>query len=176
MKQLKRYLFSIISLVYSLQGNAQLYTGSNQFLFNPTSINPAIAGLMNNQMQLGYEARWVGIQGAPQTVYLTYDKVFTGNTGWNAALYSDHAGPLSNIALTNSFAYHLNLSSSVNLSMGMKHSLSQSYLTINNQKVNDNDDQLLSNNTTGIPVNNFDAGLTPNYLVATTFVGTVTVS
>ena len=159
MKPFKRYLFSVICLVYSMQGNAQLYTGSNQFLFNPAGLNPAIAGLMNNQVQLGYEARWVGIQGAPQTVYLTYDKVFSGNTGWNTAVYSDHAGPVSNIALTNSFAYHLNLSSNVNLSMGMKHSLSQSYLSINNQKVNDNDDQLLSNNTTGIPINNFDAGL-----------------
>lgn len=159
MMQLKKGIVSFVCIASLLQSHAQIHVGANQFLFNPAGNNPAIAGLMNNQIQLGYEARWVGIQGAPQTVYLTYDKVFSQNTGWNSAIYSDHAGPVSSIALANAFAYHLNLSSDVNLSMGIKHILSQSYLSLGNQKVTDNDDQLLLNNITGIPVNNFDAGI-----------------
>lgn len=160
MKQIKQSILTFLGITCLLQTNAQINSSNNQFLFNPTSINPAIAGLMNNQLQLGYEARWVGIQGAPQTIFLAYDKVFSENTGWNTAVYSDHAGPVSTIALSNAFAYHLNLSSTVNLSMGIKHLLSQSYLTLGNQKVNDNDDLLLSGDLTGIPVNNFDAGFT----------------
>jgi type IX secretion system PorP/SprF family membrane protein len=159
MNQIKQYILTFLSIGYLLQVNAQINTGTNQYLFNPAGINPAIAGLMNNQLQLGYEARWVGIQGAPQTLFLAYDKVFSENTGWNTAIYSDHAGPVSSYAISNAFAYHLNLSRTVNLSMGMKHVLSQSYLSLGNQKVIDNDDLLLSSNLNGIPVNNFDAGL-----------------
>ncbi len=159
MKQIRQSILTLLGMTCMLQMQAQINSGNNQFLFNPAGINPAIAGLMNNQLQLGYEARWVGIQGAPQTVFLAYDRVFSENTGWNAAVYSDHAGPVSTVALSNAFAYHLNLSSTVNLSMGMKHVLSQSYLSLGNQKVTDNDDILLSGNLNGIPVNNFDAGL-----------------
>ncbi|OYU95265.1 MAG: hypothetical protein CFE21_13260 [Bacteroidetes bacterium B1(2017)] len=162
--KLNKFIAVLFAGIACSQVKAQLTYGNEQFLFNPVSINPSVAGLNNNQIKLGYDTRWTGIDGAPKTGYINYDRLFNGNTGWNVALISDRIGPISTVTLSNSFAFMVNTSSETKLSFGLRHNLSQSYLSMNNNVI-DGNDPLLPSNQTGVPVNNFDASvswLNPN--------------
>lgn len=138
---------------------AQLTHGNEQFLFNPVFVNPALAGMHHNQAQLGYDARWVGINDAPQTGYLAYDRFFNDNTGWNISVTSDRIGPVSSIIVANSFAFHVKTSAETRLAFGLRHHLTQSYLRLNSGTIYDITDPLLAVDQTGVPVNNFDASV-----------------
>lgn len=146
-------------LLLSFNSYGQLTYGNEQFFFNPVMVNPSLAGLHNGQVQMGYDARWLGIDGAPQTAFIRFDKMFSGNTGWDVAIVSDRLGPVSSVALMNAFAYHLKTGESTNLSFGLRHHLSQSYLNLNTSNLIDPNDPLLASNLTGVPTNNFDASL-----------------
>ncbi len=154
----KKILY-ITLIAISFNAKGQLSYGNEQFLFNPVLINPSLAGLHNGQAQLGYDARWLGIDGAPRTSFLRFDKMFNGNTGWDIAVISDRVGPISSISIANAFAYHLKITENSNLSFGLRHHLSQNYFNINPQLLVDQNDPLLLTEQTGVPVNNFDASL-----------------
>ncbi len=158
MKSLKKIILYSL-LLMALRAEAQLSYGNEQFLFNPVLVNPSLAGLHNGQAQLGYDARWLGIDGAPRTSFLRFDKMFNGNTGWDVAIVSDRVGPISSISIANSFAYHLKTSENTNLSFGLRHHLTQNYFSINTQKLVDQVDPFLLADQTGVPINNFDASL-----------------
>ena len=65
--KLNKYI-AIIGLTLSLnQAKAQLTYGNEQFLFNPVMVNPSFAGMHNNQIKLGYDARWLH-SAYPQSV------------------------------------------------------------------------------------------------------------
>ena len=147
----------IAFLTISIKASGQLSYGNEQFLFNPVLINPSLAGLHNGQAQLGYDARWLGVDGAPRTSFLRFDKMFNGNTGWDIAVISDRVGPISSISVSNAFAYHLRITENTNLSFGLRHHLTQNYFNINPQLLIDQNDPLLLSEQTGVPVNNFDA-------------------
>jgi type IX secretion system PorP/SprF family membrane protein len=157
--KLNKYI-AIIGLTLSLnQAKAQLTYGNEQFLFNPVMVNPSFAGMHNNQIKLGYDARWLGINDAPQTGYLNYDRMFNGNTGWNVAVISDRLGPINTISLANSFAFHIKTSDETKLTFGIRHHLTQSTLNLNANNLIDPADPLLATDQKGVPVNNFDASV-----------------
>jgi type IX secretion system PorP/SprF family membrane protein len=133
----------IAFLTISIKASGQLSYGNEQFLFNPVLINPSLAGLHNGQAQLGYDARWLGVDGAPRTSFLRFDKMFNGNTGWDIAVISDRVGPISSISVSNAFAYHLRITENTNLSFGLRHHLTQNYFNINPQLLIDQNDPLL---------------------------------
>lgn len=137
---------------------AQLSPGSENFIFNPISINPALSGLHSNQIQLGFEARWLGIEGAPKSGYLRYDKMFSENSGWNVGIISDHIGPISSFNINNGFAYHLQTFGNHHASFGIRHNLTQHYLNLTTSKLLDENDPLLAFDQNSVPINNFDAG------------------
>jgi type IX secretion system PorP/SprF family membrane protein len=160
--KLNRFL-SILSLVLCIQTTqAQLSGGNEHFIFNPVMINPSVAGLHHNQLRLGYDARWVGLDGAPQNAFLNYDRMFNGNSGWNVSVISDRLGPISTISIANAFAFHIKITGETNLSFGLKHHLTQSNLNLNKNKLLDPNDPLLNADQDGIPVNNFDASIAVN--------------
>ncbi|MDZ4667890.1 MAG: PorP/SprF family type IX secretion system membrane protein [bacterium] len=155
-----KYYFAILGFAFCLnKANAQLTYGNEHFLFNPVFVNPALSGMHNNQLKLGYDARWLGIDGAPQTGYLNYDRMFNGNTGWNIAVISDRLGPISTISIANSFGFQVKTTDETKLAFGLRHHLTQSTLNFNSNNLPDPNDPLLTNNQNGVPVNNFDASL-----------------
>ncbi|MBC7381467.1 MAG: PorP/SprF family type IX secretion system membrane protein [Bacteroidia bacterium] len=156
---MKNFIGGLLLSVCFLNSHAQLTPNTQLFLFNPVLVNPAIAGMHSGQAQIGYDARWVGLNGAPNTGFLRYDKMFNGNTGWDIAIISDRIGPVSSISLVNSFSFHLQTSLGSHLSFGIKHHLTKSYLNINSSLINNPDDPLLAQDQTSLAVNNFDAGL-----------------
>jgi type IX secretion system PorP/SprF family membrane protein len=153
-------ILPILSLIFGLQtANAQLSGGNEHFIFNPVMINPSVAGMHHNQIKLGYDARWVGLNGAPQNAYLNYDRMFNGNTGWNVSVISDRIGPINTIAIANAFAFHVTTTESTKLSFGLKHHLTQSNLNLNQNNLQDPNDPLINVDQNGIAVNNFDASI-----------------
>jgi len=157
--KLNKFFTLLIVALLANQVKAQLTFGNEQFLFNPVMVNPSLAGMHNNQVRLGYDARWLGINGAPQTGYINYDRMFNGNTGWNVSIISDRIGPISSITLANSFSFMINTSAETKLSFGLRHHLTQSTLNLNSSNLYDPSDPLLASDQTGVPVNNFDASL-----------------
>lgn len=145
--------------LWVLGAKAQLSNGNEQFLFNPVNINPSVAGMHHNQIRLGYDARWLGLDGAPQTGFLNFDKMFNQNTGWNISVLSDRIGPINTVAIANAFAFHVKVTEGSNLSFGLKHHLTHSTLNLNNNRVFDPNDPALTMDRNGIPVNNFDASI-----------------
>lgn len=153
-------IIPILGLAMCLQtANAQLSGGNEHFIFNPVMVNPSVAGMHHNQIKLGYDARWVGLNGAPQNAYLNYDRMFNGNTGWNVSVISDRLGPVSTVAIANAFAFHVTTTESTKLSFGLKHHLTQSTLNLNQNNLLDPNDPLLNIDQNGVPVNNFDASV-----------------
>lgn len=156
-------LFIILSLVLNIHtAQAQLSGGNEHFIFNPVMINPSVAGLHHNQFRLGYDARWIGLDGAPQNAYLNYDRMFNDNSGWNVSVISDRIGPISTISIANAYAFHLKITGETKLSFGLKHHLTQSNLNLNKNNLLDPNDPLLNADQNGIPVNNFDASIAVN--------------
>ncbi|MBP7511298.1 MAG: PorP/SprF family type IX secretion system membrane protein [Bacteroidia bacterium] len=151
---------ALIGLTFCINyAKAQLTYGNEQFLFNPVMVNPSMSGFHNNQLKLGYDARWLGITDAPQTGYLNYDRMFNGNTGWNVAVISDRLGPINTISIANSFAFHVKTSDETKLSFGIRHHLTQSTLNLDANNLLDPSDPLLTTDKRGVPVNNFDASV-----------------
>ncbi|MFY8021900.1 MAG: PorP/SprF family type IX secretion system membrane protein [Bacteroidia bacterium] len=161
MKKLNKISFLVCAMGLGFgQVKAQLNPNSSNFMFNPIAVNPAMSGLHTNQVQVGFEAQWLGLEGAPKTGYLRYDKLFNENSGWNFAIISDHIGPISSITISNAFGYHFKTTEKTFASLGLRHNLSQHYLSLSSQKINDVNDPLLAGDLTSVPVNNFDAGAT----------------
>ncbi len=153
-------LIGILLLSLALfDAKAQLTPDNQMFMFNPVLVNPSFAGLHNGQAQLGYDARWLGLDGAPKTAFLRYDKAFAGNTGWDIAVTSDKIGPVSSISLANAFSFFVQIRDEERLAFGIRHHITQSYLNLTSSQLIDPSDPLLNANQTGIPVNNFDASV-----------------
>lgn len=156
----KLYILSGLLFLGALtQVKAQLSYGNEQFFFNPIPVNSSMAGYHNGQIQLGYDARWLGLDGAPQTGFIRFDKMFNGNTGWDVSVISDRVGPVSSIALANAFAYHMKATESFNISFGIRHHLTQNYFNANSATLSDPADPLLMSDQVGVPINNFDASI-----------------
>ena len=159
MKKLNRFLALVFVGLIGSNSFAQLTTGNEQFFFNPVMVNPALAGMHNNQISLGYDTRWVGLDGAPKTGFINYDRMFNDNTGWNVAVISDNIGPISSYAIANSFSFKVQTGEETKLAFGLRHHLSQSYLNVNTSRIYDPSDPLLATDQVGVPVNNFDASI-----------------
>ena len=132
-----------------------------QYIFNNFILNPAISGIENYiDVKAGYRSQWQGLDGAPETSYISIHaplgKNFlygtstsvpqAGGTNPNSRSYvqtymasephhgigfhavSDKAGPISRTDVNATYAYHLGISSNVNLSLGVAAGISKIYL------------------------------------------------
>jgi len=122
-----------------------------QYVVNPYIINPAITGIDNyTDLKMSVRDQWVGINGAPMTMYLTvhgpvgkkdyrtsstsyqipgenprgkyYWENYTAaepHHGLGLTMMNDRTGSFSFFTATASYAYHLGLNPTTNLSGGL---------------------------------------------------------
>ncbi|MEO6150878.1 MAG: type IX secretion system membrane protein PorP/SprF [Mucilaginibacter sp.] len=117
-----------------------------QYMLNSYLLNPAFAGIENYiDIKAGYRNQWAGLDGSPKTTYLTatmpigkgflnggpgsgnpsgrsYTQTYMAaepHHGVGLFLLSDEAGLLKSTSVSGSYAYHLGLSPSVNMSAGV---------------------------------------------------------
>jgi type IX secretion system PorP/SprF family membrane protein len=158
-----RVYFTALLMAYTVLCNAQQRPQYTQYVFNNYLLNPAISGIENyTDIKAGFRKQWAGIEGAPQTSFLTAHWNLGGAYLWRNALslpdkgddpmsrnymqnYTsspahhgmgvmavyDEAGPLSRLDASLTYAYHLQLSNTFNLSVGLAAGISRIALDAN---------------------------------------------
>lgn len=130
---MKKLLFSIFLSFCILQIQAQQEQQYSQYIINPFTINPAIAGTEDFiDMQLGYRTQWTGFEGAPKTAYLTGHGTIgktshhqyhskADHKNWHGIgfqYFNDRTGPLHRDAFLLAYAYNMGISKKTRLSVG----------------------------------------------------------
>ncbi|MET4543247.1 type IX secretion system PorP/SprF family membrane protein [Pedobacter africanus] len=158
-----RIYFITLLMTYGVLCTAQQRPQYTQYLFNNYLLNPAISGIENYaDVKAGFRKQWAGIEGAPQTSFLTAHWNLGGGYLWRNALslpdkgddpmsrnymqnYTsspahhgmgvtavyDETGPLSRLDASLTYAYHLQLSNTFNLSVGIAAGISRIALDAN---------------------------------------------
>lgn len=128
-------------MLVTIGAEAQQLPLYGQYLFNKYIINPAVAGSDGyTSLNLTTRQQWTGYQGAPQTYSFSFNgrllkakynirhnvfdrKVFTpqtqGRVGLGGTLYSDINGLVHRTGFSASYAYHIWLQGSTQLSFGL---------------------------------------------------------
>ena len=114
------------------QQNAQ-YT---QYMYNTSVFNPAYTGSRGYlNATLGHRSQWVGIDGAPETQFLTLD-YFNDikNLGLGLNIVNDQLGPAKESSIAANFSYRIRLSRSSSLAFGIN--ASANFLDVDFSKLN----------------------------------------
>lgn len=114
-------LMLIVNSVYSQQ-EAQY----SQYMYNTISVNPAYAGSRNVLSVLAlHRSQWVGFEGAPTTSTFSINSpIPETNLGLGISAISDRIGPTEQNTLSGDISYTIRLNENVNLSFGIKGTLS----------------------------------------------------
>lgn len=126
----------------------------SQYMFSKMYINPATAGLdtANINMGAGYRSQWVGYTatfddgGAPNTTMLYFSmpiKVLGTRQGLGLHFVNDQLGPLTNIELMLSYAYHYEFRDGI-LSVGLRGGFYNQVVDFSKFRWNDENDPLLT--------------------------------
>ncbi len=116
-------IFSLLLLIL-LGGtiSAQQDPQFTQYMYNTISVNPAYAG-SRGALTLGglHRSQWVGIEGAPvtQTVFV-HSPIVNEKMGLGFSAVNDKVGPINQTFLFGDFAYHLKLTKTLKLGLGLK--------------------------------------------------------
>ena len=136
-------LFVSIFAVGMLHG--QQIPQLTQFMINDYAINPAIAG-MNDYYQIKTSVRnqWVGIEDAPKTTLLSIYGKSNDRVGLGGLVFNDQVGPTSRAGANLTYAYHINLSQRIKLSLALSGGFTQFKIDKENWNISNPDDPLLN--------------------------------
>lgn len=119
-----------------------------QYTFNPISVNPAYAGT-RNALNINSLTRlqWVGLEGAPTTYSIAAHTPYNKKkVGLGVTLVTDEVGPIRNTYFTINYAYRVNLTEKIKLSMGLKGGVVSYKASIANLELNDPSDVAFASN------------------------------
>lgn len=103
-----------------------------QYMLNPFTINPAVAGTEDIlDLQLGARQQWAGFEGAPRTMFVTLQGTVGKNYdayhhkgehqswhGFGAQVNYDQTGPIKRNSVLLAYAYNIGLTKKLRLSFG----------------------------------------------------------
>jgi len=146
----KLLLLLSISLLLGKVTYAQLDTEFTQFMDNKMYYNPGYAGVEGlTRLSLMLRSKWTGYSGtfdaggAPTTEVLTMSvPIFKFNSGFGAYIINDHLGPINNLALKGSFAYHVAVKDA-KLSFGVNAGFFSQSIDFDSYRPNDIGDPLI---------------------------------
>lgn len=127
MKKIILIKFLLLLFVQHI-GFAQQDAQFSQFMFNKLFLNPAFAGVEGlTQVSLIHRTQWLGYSGSfdeggtPNTQVLSFTTGFPKyNSGIGVHIVNDNLGPLNNLEVQLSYAYHVNLRNNAKLSFGLR--------------------------------------------------------
>lgn len=117
-------LLSTIALIFGIGTLwSQQEIQSTHFMVNPQLLNPAYSSTDNNlNVKAGYRNQWGGIEGAPNTGFLTFSTPigksrwarthpgdFHNWSGVGAAIITDEIGPYENTKINLNYSYNIGL-------------------------------------------------------------------
>ena len=142
-KYKKHWLLICLLIFIGLkQSNAQQEPLYTQYMFNTVSVNPAYAGTRNamNVLLLS-RIQWVGIEGAPRSYNFTMHTPLNNyKMGVGFSVLADNHGPVNNYYLNFNYAYRVNITDKIILSMGLKGGIYNYYVGLNTLDVGETDD------------------------------------
>lgn len=98
----------------------QLPPVTNQYILNPITINPSLAGsrgVLN--IAVFYRSQWVGIEGAPETITLAADAPFPNSKfGLGLSVTNDKIGVTKETRFNTIYSYNISMGEG-NLSLGL---------------------------------------------------------
>jgi len=164
MKNVKLY-FAFLVLIALAKVQAQQTPFSSQYYTNQFVTNPALTGLKGyTNVFLTHRTQWVGIEGAPQTTYVTLDGAAMQNkVGLGLVLFSDNTGILSRTGVNANYAYNLNINSDNSLRFGLSLGVLNNSIDYTKALVLDNTDPLLTSSEQTRTTVNADFGLLYNW-------------
>jgi type IX secretion system PorP/SprF family membrane protein len=147
---MKRILSLLIAVFLFIASGAQQRPHYTQYILNNYILNPALSGIENyTDLKLSMRDQWVGLDGAPRTMYLSVHKPIgktdlktsatsfgmpgqnprgeaywqnyeasTPHHGIGLSIVNDQTGLYSRFSANVSYAYHIGLSPTTNLSAG----------------------------------------------------------
>lgn len=122
MKRIAYFLVTAVTVfMITERGYAQQDPQLSQYMWNPYTLNPAVAGTLGSyQVRINSRFQWAGINDAPQTYQLAaYGPSVAKRMGWGGQLYSDMAGPVGTTGFMLSYAYNIQISEAFSLSGGL---------------------------------------------------------
>ncbi len=113
------------------QQNAQY----NQYIFNELLINPAYAGTKEIwNINAVVSSQWTGLSGAPTTASLSAEGSVSPHIGLGFHFVNDMIGAQMTQGLFGSYAYKVNLTEKLHLSLGL--AVGMSFITLDGTKLN----------------------------------------
>jgi type IX secretion system PorP/SprF family membrane protein len=108
---MKRIIKTVFFILIPLSLSGQLAPVTNQYVLNPLTINPAVAGnrgVLN--IAAFYRKQWAGIQGAPETMTFAADApVLDNKVGLGLTIISDKVGVTKETYFISNYSYNLTL-------------------------------------------------------------------
>jgi len=120
----------LVTVLLFFGGNlfAQQLAQYSLYMFNNYVLNPAVAGSTPcSEVRLGYRTQWVGFDAQPKTMYASFYKTLRskkqgptrGRHAVGAYVEQDQTGPSQRTAFYLSYSYHLPLTRTYWLGMGI---------------------------------------------------------
>jgi type IX secretion system PorP/SprF family membrane protein len=117
---MKRIIKTVFFVLIPLSLSGQLAPVTNQYILNPLTINPAVAGnrgVLN--IAAFYRKQWAGIQGAPETMTFAADApVLDNKVGLGLTIISDKVGVTKETYFISNYSYNLTIGEG-NLAFGL---------------------------------------------------------
>lgn len=134
---MKKVYLIILIFVMASPAAAQQLPQFTQYMYNTISINPAYAGSRDGFSITGLNRnQWAGVEGAPNTQTLSVHSPLRNNKiGLGLSVINDKTGYENYTYVYSDFAYRIDLSSDVSLSMGLKAGMS--YYNLDNELFNE---------------------------------------
>lgn len=120
-KVIKKLTICVL-LLSSTYVMAQQEPQFTQYMYNPTSVNPAYAGARDALSVFGhYRTQWVGVEGAPQTInFSAHTPLYNSRVGLGISFQNDVLGAMDENTLAVDFSYTIDLSRDFRLAFGLK--------------------------------------------------------
>jgi len=161
MKKKVRYLFLVvIFFAFAQVAMAQQLPQITNYVINDFVLNPALSGT-NEDFEVKSDNRyqWVGITDAPRTYVLSVNGPYQSkNMGYGGYIYNDVTGPTSRTGFALSYGYHVQLTETLKLSMGLSAGMEQFAVDGTQITVHDPGDPVLTNGYQSVIVPDFGFG------------------
>lgn len=129
-----KYLVFIIGLAFTgMQLQAQQFPLYSQYHQNNYILNPGVAGSNDkySPIRLSIHKQWTNVRESPSTQYLTFHQQLQNDqVGIGAMIFHDSFGPIRNIGMNFTYAYHLQINRKLRLGLGLSAMLMQYRLNL----------------------------------------------
>ena len=156
---MKKLITIIAFAATAFTAQAQQEALFSQYVKNPLMYNPAVAGSsVNNEIRLYHRWQWVSFPGAPITIGLNFHTGYKNN-GFGADVYLDNTGPTRRYGASLMYAYHLPVSQTGKLAMGISGRFLRYEVNTSQIHFNDQTDPIANLGTFGSSKGDATAGL-----------------